>query len=74
MTRQKVEFDQLSAERFRFANGHMPRGYGWWSFQLHRSFSGASTEFHTTGNYTDAKKEAIREARSLGCDTVTVNT
>jgi hypothetical protein len=70
-TTTRTEFDQLSVERYRFALGHRPRGYGAWWFGLGRN--GAWTDFRFTGNYTDAKKAAIREARSLGCDTVVVN-
>ncbi len=68
----KATFDQRSAERYEFTHGHRPKGSGFWSFQLHRS--GASTEFCAHGKYSDAKREAMREARSLGCEEVTVNT
>jgi hypothetical protein len=67
-----VEFDSLSAERYAFTHGHRPRGIGQWSFSLGRS--GAWTQFEYNGSYTDAKKAAMREARSLGCDTVVVDT
>ena len=70
-TRTRVEFDQESAAHYKFANGHPPKGFGAWAFSLGRS--GAWTEFRFTGNYADAKKAAIREARGLGCDTVVVN-
>ena len=70
-TRTRVEFDQESAAHYEFANGHRPKGFGAWSFGLGRN--GAWTEFRFTGNYTDGKKAAIREARGLGCDTVVVN-
>jgi hypothetical protein len=59
-TRTKVEFDQESVERYRFANGHKPKGWGAWSFSLGRN--GSWTEFHGVGNYTDAKKAARRVA------------
>jgi len=63
-TRTKVEFDPESVGRYRFANGHKPKGWGAWSFSLGRN--GSWTEFHGVGDYTDAKKAAIREARCNG--------
>jgi hypothetical protein len=51
---------------------HQPRGVGQWSFLLGRN--GAYTTFRPSFamSYTDAKREALREARSLGCDYVGV--
>lgn len=67
-----TSFDSLSAERYAFTHGHRPRGIGFWSFSLGRC--DAWTSFRYEGSYTDAKKAALREARSLGCDTVCVDT
>jgi hypothetical protein len=65
-------FDQDSSRDYEFTHGRRPRGVGDWSFSLHRN--GASTQFAVSGSFTAARREALREARSLGCDTVTVNT
>lgn len=68
----RVTFDQDSARDYAFTHGHKPRGTGAWSFTLHRS--GSSTQVWCNGSYSEARAAAMREARSLGCDTVTVNT
>ncbi len=73
MERSQVEFDALSTARYAFTNGHPPKGYGAWSFGLCRTEAGAWTEFRYTGQYSQAKKAAMREARSLGCSLVVVN-
>ncbi|MCC6191907.1 MAG: hypothetical protein IT318_22995 [Anaerolineales bacterium] len=57
---------------YEFANGHKPTGHGSWSFQLHDGY-GASTQVFVSGRYTQAKQEAMRQARSLGCAVVTLN-
>jgi hypothetical protein len=67
-TRTRCEFDQLSVERYAFANGRRPRGTGMWMFDLGRN--GAWTTFQTHGSFSQAKADAMREARSLGCNTV----
>lgn len=67
----KITFDQDSARDYAATHGHAPRGYGQWAFALGRP-DGAWTEVHFTGNYSDVKKEAIREARNLGCTVVVV--
>jgi hypothetical protein len=66
----RTQFDSDSALDYRFAHGHAPRGIGAWIFGLGRA--GAWTTFECHGSYTTAKAAAMREARSLGCDTVTV--
>jgi hypothetical protein len=67
-----TKFDESSAADYKFTHGKSPKGTGLWLFSLHRN--GASTDVQIFGLYSAAKKSAIREARSLGCDTVTVNT
>jgi len=67
----KTTFDQSSVEQYRFALGRLPRGYGLWSFALGRA--GAWTDFQYTGTYTNGKNSALAMARSLGCETVRVN-
>ncbi len=62
-TRTRVEFDEMSVARYEFANGHRPKGYGAWWFSLGRN--GAWTDFRYTGNYTEAKKAAIRDHKQL---------
>ena len=49
---------------YRFANGVIPRGRGTWAFEI-----GDKTEF-IYGSYSDAKKEAIKRAASLGISRV----
>jgi|Laugrespbdmm15sn_2_1035079.scaffolds.fasta_scaffold153063_1 hypothetical protein len=66
-----TSFDQSSADEYKFNHGQRPQGYGLWSFSLGRQ--GAWTGFSITANYSDAKRAAMREAKSLGCDTVTVD-
>jgi hypothetical protein len=63
-------FDQSSVTYYEFANGRKPKGVGLWMFLLHRGGTATQTEHH--GSFTEAKKAALREARTLGCDTVTV--
>jgi hypothetical protein len=65
-----VKFNQESARDYEFANGRKPRGKGYWAFGLGRN--GAWTTVWYNGMLTEAKKLAMREARSLGCDTVTL--
>ena len=67
-----TSFDQFSAERYKAEHGKRPQGYGRWSFSLGRR--GAWTGFSITAKYSDAKRAAMREAKRLGCDTVTVET
>lgn len=66
----KTTFDQSSVQDFEFAHGRKPRGTGSWAFSMHGN--GSSTTQFFGGSFTDAKKEAVRVARSLGCDCVRV--
>lgn len=62
------------------SHGHAPRcpvgtKIGLWIFNLGRTqgrFGTSWTEFEVTGSYSAAKRQAISEARSLGCDKITV--
>lgn len=69
---RRVSFQQDSVADYEFAIGRKPSGHGSWSFQLHDG-NGASTQVFVSGKYTEAKKEALRQARSLGCVVVTLN-
>ena len=68
----RTTFDTNSTERYKFTHGHHPRGQGLWMFDLGRSGAWTTTQYH--GSYTEAKAQAMREARQLGCDTVCVCT
>jgi len=55
-----------NTREFEFANGRKPRGYGMWAFEvtLYKSGKGYTTEeVWGNGNYGDAKRAAIREAK-----------
>lgn len=69
---QKVNFDQDSSRHYEFTHGHKPKGVGAWSFTLHRD--GSSTDVWKEGSFSEARRQAMSEARSLGCTVVTVNT
>lgn len=69
----KATFESDSVRDYEFTHGSKPKGMGCWSFQLHRD-GGSSTEVFVNGTFTEAKKEAMRQARDLGCRVVTVNT
>jgi hypothetical protein len=64
------KFDQDSVKDYTFTHGKAPKGIGGWLFGLGRN--GSWTEISYFGTFTEAKKQAMREARALGCDTVTV--
>jgi hypothetical protein len=68
-----ARFNQASVRDFEFTHGRKPKGFGLWSFQLHRG-DGRSTAVEKEGTFTDAKHAALREARELGCHEVSVNT
>jgi hypothetical protein len=68
---RKAQFDQSSVRDFEFAHGRKPRGNGEWCFTLHRN--GSSTREFVSGTFTDAKQQAMRLARDLGCDVVTLD-
>lgn len=63
-------FDRDSVADYEAANGKRPAGHGAWAFTLGRD--GAYTTYSETATYTDAKRNAMREARMLGCATVTL--
>jgi len=67
----RVTFDQSSAVDYKFVHGRAPRGKGLWSFELgdHRHW----TTFWFDGTYTDAKRAAMKQARTLQLTTVVVN-
>lgn len=68
----KVTFNTESVKYFEFVHGRKPRGVGQWAFSLHRD--GASTVVFKTGSFTNARKEAMSEARGLGCTEVSLDT
>ena len=62
-----IPMNQVSVtgeDYYRFANGVKPKGRGSWAFEI-----GDKTEF-IYGSYSDAKKEAIKRAASLGISRV----
>ncbi|MBW2598598.1 MAG: hypothetical protein JRC60_00495 [Deltaproteobacteria bacterium] len=48
---------RVETDKYIFNTGKIPRGYGMWAFEIR-----GKTIF-ITGNYADAKKEAIKEAK-----------
>lgn len=66
----KTTFSQQSVYEYEFANGKKPRGVGSWMFNLYRN--GAYTTVTKFGTLTQAKKEAMKEARSLDCSLVSL--
>jgi hypothetical protein len=61
---------KIDTTEYTTAHGTTPKGYGLWVFNLGRDGSWTTTQY--TGSYADAKRRALREARSLKCDAVTV--
>lgn len=56
----------IKTSRYEWSNGHKPRGYGLWAFEV----GGEQVFFQ--GSYTTAKQAAIQHARSLGETTIQV--
>ena len=60
----------IDTDQYRNSHAKAPKGYGLWMFSLGRQ--GAWTETQYTGGYASAKAQALREAKSLDCDTICV--
>lgn len=57
---------------YRNTHGKAPRGEGHWAFEIGRDGSWTTLFTPVSMRFTDAKKWAIREARSLGADWIQV--
>jgi hypothetical protein len=62
---------RIDTEDFVNTYGECPKGNGDWSFNLGRN--GAWTEVSYSGDYSDAKRFAVKEAKSLGCSMIVLN-
>jgi hypothetical protein len=62
---------RVQTEEFKQAHGKAPCGTGLWMFSAGRN--GAWTDIEVNGSFTEARAEAVREAKSLGCDQLVVN-
>ncbi len=56
---------------FEFAHGRRPRGRGNWAFELVRENCHTLTVWHM-GTYSEAKREAVRQAKECGASYVVV--
>lgn len=60
---------ETNTTRYEFAHGKKPSGYGMWIFKItgtDASYSKYTTEqIQATGTFTDAKRAACREFKSL---------
>lgn len=61
---------EFNSDNYKSSHGKAPRGTGQWVFGIRRGH--AWTSFSQKGSFGDAKKAALREARSLGADLVIV--
>lgn len=60
---------QFRTTEFVMSHGHEPRGYGHWAFFFHPARKEA---WWCEGMFSDAKKEARKEARKRGVEEVFV--
>jgi len=60
---------EINTKQYEFAHGNLPHGYGHWAFyfDFYRD-----DPFWVEGQYGDAKKTAIAEAKRRGKSSVTV--
>lgn len=61
---------EVKTTHYEFAHGRKPRGTGLWMFHGYNDRSGRTFEFN--GTYSEAKKEAVKWARSRDCHMVEV--
>ena len=60
----------VSTSQYQAAHARKPRGTGWWFFLA--SAGGFQFEFTHVGTYTEAKKAAIKWARSINASSLEV--
>ncbi len=58
----------ISTVNYEFSHGKKPRGFGHWYFE----FSGTDRTRFYQGNYGEAKKNAIAQAKVWGCSEIKV--
>lgn len=61
---------KVSTYGYENTHGRRPRGFGTWWFRVFTS--GFSKEVSFRGTYSDARREAVFAARTLGCTHVEV--
>ena len=60
---------RVNTNRYEAAHGKKPRGFGMWSFEHN---AGYQKIVFATGNYSEAKKEAIKAAQEKGASEIIV--
>jgi hypothetical protein len=68
---------QVNTNEYEFAHGHAPRGRGAWAFWFGKGARRVDTSnvadahwYH--GTYSDARRQAVRDAKAQGFETVVV--
>jgi hypothetical protein len=63
---------EVRTNHFENSHGRKPKGYGQWAFYMGKETDDLSNIFFSTGNYSDAKRQACAKARRFGITVVTV--
>jgi hypothetical protein len=63
--RNPARFDETSADRYEWAHGHRPRGFGSWAFTFATPTNAAELKWFFGTYYSSAKKAAQEYARKV---------